>query len=89
MKHSFIIIDDDPQSLAGVEGDMQVLDVACGTGNAALPAARVGADVMGLDLVPELLEAGRRKAEGEGLEIEWVEDSELVARNGVRKGAIS
>jgi SAM-dependent methyltransferase len=58
---------------AGVEGDMQVLDVACGTGNAALPAARVGADVMGLDLVPELLEAGRRKAEGEGLEIEWVE----------------
>lgn len=58
---------------AGVERGMRVLDVACGTGNAALPAARAGARVTGLDLVPELLEAGRRKAEAQGLEIEWVE----------------
>jgi SAM-dependent methyltransferase len=57
---------------AGVESGMTVLDVACGTGNAALPAARVGADVTGLDLVPELLEAGRRKAAAEGLEVAWV-----------------
>jgi SAM-dependent methyltransferase len=58
---------------AGVEPDMQVLDVACGTGNAAIPAARAGADVTGLDLVSELLEGGRKKAAVEGLEIEWVE----------------
>ena len=58
---------------AHVEAGMQVLDVACGTGNAARPAARAGARVTGLDLVPELLDAGRRKAESEGLEIEWVE----------------
>src|ERR671911_1438216 len=58
---------------AGVGPGMRVLDVACGTGNAALPAARAGARVTGLDLVPELLDAGRRKAEGEALEIEWVE----------------
>ncbi len=57
----------------GVESGMQVLDVACGTGNAAIPAARVGAEVTGLDLVPELLEGGRRKAAAEGVEIEWVE----------------
>ena len=58
---------------AAVEAGMRVLDVACGTGNAALPAARAGARVTGLDLVPRLLEAGRDKAEHEGLEIEWVE----------------
>jgi len=58
---------------AGVEPGMRVLDVACGTGNAAIPAARAGAEVTGLDLVPELLEAGRRKATEAGLEIEWVE----------------
>ncbi len=44
-----------------VEAGMRVLDVACGTGNAALPAARVGAQVTGLDLVPELLEGGVRR----------------------------
>jgi SAM-dependent methyltransferase len=56
-----------------VSPGMQVLDVACGTGNAALPAARRGAEVTGLDLVPELLQAGRAKAASAGLEIEWVE----------------
>jgi SAM-dependent methyltransferase len=63
----------------GVERGMTVLDVACGTGNAAIPAARAGARVTGLDLVPELLEAGQRKAGAEGLEIEWVEgDAEAL-----------
>ena len=58
---------------AGVDAGMAVLDVACGTGNAAIPAARTGAAVKGLDLVPELLDGGRKKAAAEGLEIEWVE----------------
>ena len=58
---------------AGVEAEMRVLDVACGTGNAALPAARAGARVTGLDLVPKLLEQGRTKAGAEGLVIDWVE----------------
>jgi ubiquinone/menaquinone biosynthesis C-methylase UbiE len=58
---------------AGVQPGMLVLDVACGTGNAARPAARAGAHVTGLDLVPKLLEAGRAKARAEGLEIEWQE----------------
>jgi 2-polyprenyl-3-methyl-5-hydroxy-6-metoxy-1,4-benzoquinol methylase len=49
---------------------MKVLDVACGTGNAALPAARAGARVTGLDLTPKLLDAGRAKAKAEGLTIE-------------------
>jgi SAM-dependent methyltransferase len=50
-----------------------VLDVACGTGNAARPAARAGAHVTGLDLTPSLLAAGRAAADREGLGIEWVE----------------
>ena len=57
---------------ADITPGMAVLDVACGSGNAAVPAARAGARVTGLDLVPELLEAGRRKAEANGVEIEWV-----------------
>jgi SAM-dependent methyltransferase len=52
---------------------MRVLDVAAGTGNASLPAAQAGADVTASDLTPELLEAGRRRAEAEGLALEWVE----------------
>lgn len=69
---------------ARVSEGMRVLDVACGTGNAALPAARAGADVTGLDLVPELLEGARRKAVAEGVEITWVEgDAEdLPFENG-------
>jgi len=45
-----------------VEAGMDVLDVACGAGNAAIPAAKAGARVTGLDLVPELLEGGRKRA---------------------------
>ena len=52
---------------------MRVLDVAAGTGNASIPAAKTGASVTASDLTPELLEAGRKRAESEGLELEWVE----------------
>lgn len=60
-------------SRATIEAGMRVLDVACGTGNAARPAARAGAHVTGLDLVPKLLEAGRTKAEAQRLDIDWRE----------------
>jgi SAM-dependent methyltransferase len=50
-----------------------VLDVATGTGNVALRAAAVGAQVVGLDLAPELFAAARRRAGEQGVSIEWVE----------------
>ena len=52
---------------------MRVLDVAAGTGNASIPAAQRGATVIASDLTPELLEAGRRRAEAGGVELDWVE----------------
>ena len=58
---------------AGIGPGMRVLDVAAGTGNASLPAASAGAQVTASDLTPELLEAGRRRADAAGLELEWVQ----------------
>jgi SAM-dependent methyltransferase len=52
----------------------EVLDVATGTGNTALVAARLGARVTGLDIVPALLAVARERAAAEGLEIDFVED---------------
>lgn len=56
-----------------VRSTEQVLDVATGSGNAALAAARRGCAVVGVDYVPALLERGRRRAEAEGLDIEFVD----------------
>src|SRR5580765_3489441 len=44
-----------------------VLDVACGTGNLAIPAARTGADVTGIDIAPNLIEQAQARAASEGL----------------------
>lgn len=57
----------------GLRPGEAVLDVACGTGNLTLPAARAGAKVVGLDIAPNLLETGRRRAAAEGLEISFEE----------------
>jgi ubiquinone/menaquinone biosynthesis C-methylase UbiE len=55
----------------GVRPGDRVLDVAAGTGNAAIPAALAGADVVACDLTPELLETGRRQAERAGAKLSW------------------
>jgi SAM-dependent methyltransferase len=57
----------------GVKEGERVLDVACGTGNATIPAAQRGAAVTGLDITPELLERARVRAERAGVEIDWIE----------------
>ena len=50
----------------------KVLDLACGTGSAALAAALRGAHVTGLDLTSELIAIGEQKAKGAGQSIAWV-----------------
>ena len=57
----------------GIGPGMTVLDVAAGTGNAAIPAAERGAEVTASDLTPELFEAGRARAEAQGVTLDWVE----------------
>jgi ubiquinone/menaquinone biosynthesis C-methylase UbiE len=49
----------------------RVLDVACGTGNLTLPAARSGASVTGQDFAPNLLEQAQAQAQAEGLTIQF------------------
>src|SRR5207344_1684762 len=46
---------------------LKVLDLGCGDGTTALPAARRGADVLGVDIAKNLVEAGNRRAQDEGL----------------------
>ena len=63
-------------ALAGVEPGQAVLDVATGTGNVALRAAALGADVTGLDLVPDLLAIARTRDDGR---VAWIEgDAEAL-----------
>lgn len=58
---------------------VRVLDVAAGTGNAAIPAAMAGANVVACDLAPKLLEAGRKEATRLGVTLEWREaDAEAL-----------
>jgi SAM-dependent methyltransferase len=66
-------------SAVGVGAHDRVLDVATGTGNVALRAARSGAQVIGLDLTPELLEIAAVRAAALGAQVEWVEgDAEAL-----------
>src|SRR5436305_442082 len=63
----------------------KVLDVACGTGNQSIPAARVGAEVIGLDLAPNLLEQARKRAAEENLKVEFIEgDAEKLPFEAAR-----
>jgi ubiquinone/menaquinone biosynthesis C-methylase UbiE len=65
---------------AGLSAGMRVLDVATGSGNAAIAVARCRCAVTGIDYVPELLARGRERAAAEHLDIEFAEgDAEALA----------
>lgn len=66
-------------SRLGLKPGTKVLDVACGTGNLALPAARLGADVTGVDIAPNLVEQARANAARENLKAKFDEgDAEAL-----------
>src|ERR1700688_1695656 len=57
----------------------QVLDVACGTGNTAIPAAKRGANVTGVDIATNLLEQAKERAAAERLHVRFEEgDAEAL-----------
>jgi ubiquinone/menaquinone biosynthesis C-methylase UbiE len=64
---------------ADLHAGWRVLDVATGSGNAAIAAARLGCRAVGIDYVPSLLERGRLRADAEGLDVELLEgDAEAL-----------
>ena len=64
---------------ADLRAGWHVLDVATGSGNAAIAAARLGCHAIGVDYVPSLLERGRERAAAEGLDVALLEgDAEAL-----------
>lgn len=63
----------------GIAPGESVLDVACGTGNLAIPAARAGAQVTGIDIAPNLIAAARQEARRAGVAVTFdVGDAEAL-----------
>src|SRR4026209_2564202 len=69
----------------GIKKGMKVLDLGCGDGTTALPAAKLGADVLGVDIASNLVQAGNRRAkemdlwncrfqEGDATDLQELED---------------
>jgi ubiquinone/menaquinone biosynthesis C-methylase UbiE len=72
-----------------LQADWRVLDVATGSGNAAIAAARRGCRVVGVDYIPALLESGRIRAKAEQLDVEFVEgDAENLPFPGATFDAV-
>ena len=60
---------------------LRVLDVACGTGNLAIPAARTGAVVTGVDIAANLLEQTSERAKREAVEVTFDEGGSRISRS--------
>lgn len=57
-----VLVSERLADVADLRAGWRVLDIACGSGNATLAAARSGTQVIGVDYVPELLQSGRDRA---------------------------
>jgi SAM-dependent methyltransferase len=63
----------------------QMLDVGCGAGQIAIPAARAGVDVTGIDIAPNQIEQARARAKAEGLNVQFMEaDAEAIPYQDAR-----
>jgi len=70
-------------SSLGVEPGARVVDLGCGDGTTALPFARLGADVRGIDIAENLVEAGNRRAAAAGLDNVTFEEGDATDLQGV------
>lgn len=68
----------------GITKDMSVLDLGCGDGNTAIPEARLGANVLGVDIARNLVEAGNQRAQKEGLSNCVFQEGDAVALDGLK-----
>jgi SAM-dependent methyltransferase len=67
----------------GVSKDMDVLDLGCGDGTTAIPAAKFGARVRGVDIAPNLVEAGKARVAAEGLQNITFEEGDATNLQGI------
>jgi len=70
----------------GIRPDMKVLDLGCGDGTTAIPAARLGADVLGVDIAANLVEGGNQRARALGLARCRFEEGDASNLQGLQAG---
>ena len=68
----------------GITKGLKVLDLGCGDGTTALPEARLGADVLGVDIARNLVEAGNKRAEEHGLPNCKFQEGDASALHGLQ-----
>ena len=68
----------------GITPGLEVLDLGCGNGTTALPSARLGANVLGVDIARNLVDAGNRRAKDEGLTNCRFEEGDASNLEGVK-----
>jgi ubiquinone/menaquinone biosynthesis C-methylase UbiE len=67
----------------GITKGMKILDLGCGDGTTALPAAKLGADVLGVDIARNLVEAGNRRAQEQGLKNLKFQEGDAINLTGL------
>ncbi|HEU4608555.1 MAG TPA: class I SAM-dependent methyltransferase [Chitinophagaceae bacterium] len=71
----------------GINRGMEVLDLGCGDGTTALPEARLGAKVLGVDIARNLVAAGNRRIEEEGLTNITIREGDAMDLQGIEDGS--
>lgn len=71
----------------GIKQGMKVLDLACGDGTTALPAARLGAEVLGVDIARNLVAAGNKRIAEEGLINIRIQEGDATHLDGIADGS--
>ena len=70
----------------GITKGLKVMDLGCGDGTTALPAARLGADVLGVDIASNLVAAGNKRVSEEGLSNCKFQEGDACDLQGIKDG---